>query len=245
MAISSVSDISDLAFDFDPHGSDVYQDSAGTTPAGDGDPIGYVSEPNGYTLTQTTTTRRPLRYLDGNGWYAADFDDTDDYLTNASFDAGSQPFTLAAVAQQDAVTNNGTFIGDGSTNNFMLQTGTGPRMFWGNSINATTSPGTTRHVWLAGVNGASSWADEDGTEVLTGDSGSNAWTAGVSIGRNPNDATVFNGKIYRVLVYTKLLSSTERTDLATYLDSLYSSAPPSGGGFVDNTTPILMQLLGF
>ena len=59
-----------------------FQDAAGTIPAGDGDPIGYVSDlsGNGNHATQSTSAARPTLRQDAGGTWSAELDRVDDNL---------------------------------------------------------------------------------------------------------------------------------------------------------------------
>jgi len=211
----------------------VWQDSAGTIPAGVGDPVGRVDDPDrGISVTQDVTGNKPTLLQDANGHLYLDFDGADDYLSNATFQptpGGAQPFTVVAVVQQRTAVDNNTFVADGGSGQFQIESGTKPRLVWGAQLRpATTNPGTTRHVYIGVVNGPSSVLREDATEY-TGDAGSSAWAAGLQIGRQgTNNATAFDGSIYEIVVDDAALDATARTALYDELWDYYSN--PAGGG---------------
>ena len=67
----------------------VFQDASGTTPAGAGDPVGYLGDKsgNGNHATQSITSSKPTLRQNSEGVYYLEFDGVDDFL-----DAGTPDF---------------------------------------------------------------------------------------------------------------------------------------------------------
>jgi len=95
---------------YDPSDSSaVFQDAAGTTPAGDGDPVGRIEDKagNGNHATQSTSAARPtLRKTAGGLWYL-EFDGADDILDCGSdLSLNTQMFACMHLAQAAGDSNN-------------------------------------------------------------------------------------------------------------------------------------------
>jgi hypothetical protein len=87
----------------------LFQDSALTTPAGNGDVIGgWVDKGgNGYAMTQGTTANKPTMTINSINGIAAPVFDGGDYLTNgplgALFSGSDVPFSVWVVAKHSTV----------------------------------------------------------------------------------------------------------------------------------------------
>lgn len=86
----------------------VFQDSAGTIPAKEGDPVGFVTDSsgNGLHLTQATTAAKPTLQQDAGGRYCLVFDAVED-----NFTCHTTARTMCAVRQVTFVHNNYTIDG--------------------------------------------------------------------------------------------------------------------------------------
>lgn len=82
----------------------VFQDTAGTTPAGDGDPIGLIQDqsPNGNDATQGTAADQTTRVL-GDHWHS--LNDGTKFLDASSITL-AHPFTIILVASVDGTDSN-------------------------------------------------------------------------------------------------------------------------------------------
>lgn len=80
--------------------STMYQDSAGTTPAAVGQPVGRINDKSGRGnhATQATAASRPTLNGDG-GYYSNEFDGVDDHLTCASGGGGTTGFFFCAAVR--------------------------------------------------------------------------------------------------------------------------------------------------
>lgn len=233
MPISSPSDLSGLVLDNDP-AQTCYTDVAGTTPADVDDAVALLPDQTGGSgaadgeVSQSTSNQRPLLKEDANGHLYLDFDNTDDYLSNSVFSMGAQPFTLTLVLElKNTATQQGIMSGGNGARGIRAHdTSQKWQANWGSNVRrGTTSTSLTVLTWV--IDGASSAVWVNGTNEGTGDVGSNAWTAGLYYGTNgPNLAMWLNGKLYRGLAYSRVLTDTEIGDLHTLLVGYYTGPAP-------------------
>lgn len=237
MAITAPSDISGLVLDLDPHEAS-YQDTAGTTPAGAGDSVARVDDQTAGAehVTQATAANRPTLQADLNGWLYLLFDGSNDYLNNTTFDAGSQPFEIVTVAMHGNVSGNDMFWANGSGVNAGRNEVGGYNLSWGGTkIDSGPAVDGNLHVVNWSINGASSLLEVDNANQQTATLSTASWSAAGAVGFNLgrySGGNYFTGRQYRVLIYGKQLTPTERTDLYDYLNALYASAPPGEGNSV-------------
>lgn len=91
--------------------STLFQDSAGTTPVtATGQPVGRMLDKsgNGYHVTQSTTTKRPVLRQDAGGLHYLDFDGVDDLLVTGYYaltGASEASHFIAAKRINDAFSN--------------------------------------------------------------------------------------------------------------------------------------------
>lgn len=239
MAITAVTDISGLVLDIDPHVAS-YQDTAGTTPSGVGDTVARVDDQSGNAdhATQGTAANRPVLQADANGWRYLDCDGTNDVLgVSQGF---NQPFTLVLVAVHTNPAEADYLLAHGNFDRRLFYASSTYTMNAGANLSGGSATAAIR-VFQTIWNGASSVLRIDGTEH-TGNPGTGNWTAltfpaYTTLGTQASDLNV-----YRVLVWSKALSSTERTDLANYLAALYASPPGGGAPIVATPTPASLTL---
>lgn len=230
MAITAVTDISDLILDLDPH-TEAYEDEAGTTPASVNGVVGNVpdqvtGDSEDSTVTESTTAQKSTLKEDANGWKYLDFDGSDDHLYSTSFDH-AQPITVILVARHRS--GGGAYLlGHNSFNVRFFYSGGAYIMHAGADVSAGSRTDNLR-VFQCVWNGASSYLSIDGTHT-SGNAGTTAAIdlaiSGYSVG-GVNPASL---EVYRVLAYGKPLSTTELTDLYDYLSALYASPPGGGSG---------------
>ena len=97
---------SELGILLDLSPTTVFQDSAMTTPAESGDPVGAVLDASGndFHLVQATTLNKPTLQQDANGKYYLAFDGVDDKLTATFPEAlGNCTLVFAGVEQVSAM----------------------------------------------------------------------------------------------------------------------------------------------
>lgn len=180
---------------------------------------------NGHTASQATAGKKPVLRSTGLGGKPAwEFDGVDDFAQTGSFTAIGQPATIVLVCQFLALSGtNEPIDGIGSSNRMIVFSNATSRY----SINAGTSiaAGTTNtspHALIAEFNSAANdTLLVDGTNVITGEAGSQSAT-GLTLGARfdgtagfANVRTAFVGLIGRVL------TSTERQNLDTWAQDFY------------------------
>lgn len=236
MAITAVTDISGLVLDLDPHEA-AYTDTAGTTPASATDAVARVDDQTAGAehVIQATSGNRPTLQQDANGWKYLDFVPANaHHLENTTFEptaSGVQPFTGIIVYQVDDESASRIVLAGGGGDQLLTHRAGDWQVTFGANFRTAGGDVDTRYTAQVVINGASSQIDVNGGSVAaTGNAGANAWTAGIGVGALVNGGAPHDGRIYRVLMYDKVLSATEITDLYDFLNTLYSNAPAGGGG---------------
>lgn len=216
-----------------------WQDSGRTTPASaNNDPVGAWDDASGSSrhVTQATAADRPLLKTSIiNGFAVQRFDGATDFLqrTSAGFSIAT-PQTIFCVGLVSSVSAPGAFgrvydsadssvgralmgkHGDNSTN----------AIFAGTVVSYAESLPTTMKVWSAVYNGASSALWRNGTQVVSGNAGTNTMSglrlgAGATAGGGA--ASEFNGcDIAEFVVYSAALSASDRIGVENYLRSKYA-----------------------
>lgn len=207
----------------------MYQNSNGTTAAGNGDPVGYLPDlsGNGNHLIQATTAAKPtLRTVLGPGGArpAVEFDGIDDRMTVLFTLA--QPATVFMVINQVTWASLDQFI-DGGVDTAMtiLQSSISPniRLYAGVLGNEVTAfPLGTFGVITALFSGAVSMLRiNTGTKNIT-----NAGVlspGGLTLGARQNGSRFANFRVSELLVYDRDLSaSSEDAAVISYLNSKWS-----------------------
>jgi len=205
----------------------LWQDSARTTPAVlDADPVGAWDDAsgNGNHLTQATTTKRGTLKLNiKSGKPIIRFDGVDDNLRSAAFGAAlSQPYTTLAVYTMrayNAADSKVIYTGLADSPQWADITAFW-RMFAGTAVNTVLVPDANWHVNSAEWNGASSkYRLDGGTETtISSTVGAGTMTGAIlattSTGTTPGDLD-----FAEFLVYSGALTTKNKTDLFTYLNS--------------------------
>ncbi|GAA6201051.1 hypothetical protein [Aquicoccus sp. SU-CL01552] len=214
-----------------------FQDAAGTTPAGDGDPVGYLADlsGNGNHATQSTSAARPTLAQDaGGGWYL-DFDGVDDWLDTGVSAIAGRADRFACVAGE--FTTHATTWYD-----HVLHSGSSSSLkAWGMVIRVQEVDGLGNHYWMDNFNSGLSVASRDvfsinlASEVetyrsaRTDTSVDHALPAGASTGgvtdfrlmsRISAPAEFAQGDVFGVVILDRAVTVTERTRLETYLANL-------------------------
>lgn len=192
--------------------------------------------------TQTTATNRPAYTLAGrNGRNIVTFDGSNDFLTTTEI-TQSQPFTIffagRSVGNTTAQAGEFPYIVDGSTSSdrVILAHGNGNNinsadngrlgMFAGSSLLLSATAAASYNAWgvIAAVfNGASSFARVNGTQVISGNPGSNA-LGSLTLGTRfaSRDATTwFEGDFGAFLVMAGALSSSQLSAVERWLGATW------------------------
>lgn len=211
----------------------VWQDAAGTTPAGVGDPVGRWEDPDtGIAVTQDVSGRKLTLLQDANGHLYLDGDGLDDYLSNAAFQptpAGAQPFTVVAVARAKGVASTNPLWGTGgSPQDYRQRTSSDYQLQFGTALRRGT-PNTDLRIHHTEVNGAASaiYIDNE-LQGTVGNAGTNAWAAGLYVLSISSLAQFGNQELYELIILDGLDDAMARTALYDELSTYYSN--PAGGG---------------
>lgn len=145
-------------------------------------------------------------------------------FTRSSTPSQSQPFTVAVVGKCTAIAggSRNLFCSDGG---FVLGTydGTSTQvgMYAGGAsgVSGTTGIGDF-HLFEFTFNGGSSRLAVDNVQEGTGDPGGNG-LSGFRIGSVPGPADYLDGEIAEVVIWDKVLNSTELDELWTYVQAYY------------------------
>jgi hypothetical protein len=204
----------------------LWADEAGTVPAAIG---GFVARwddrsSNGFHVTQSTASRRPVRQI--NHVY---FDGTDDRLLRGSVLTSSQQYTAVFVGATNDVTGaryvflNGN--GDGSANGwgFIQSSLTGsPRVMFHAGVASNPADGSVvlnaREIWVGRTGTANSFRLNGVSQTLSiTDSIPFVPTDRFQIGgRNATDRT-WSGQMSAVLLYDRELTVSECEELEDWL----------------------------
>jgi hypothetical protein len=220
----------------------LFQNSALTTPAGNGDVIGgWVDKSgNGYAVTQGTTANKPTMTVNSINGIAAPVFDGGDYLTNgplgALFSGSDVPFTVAAVFKQNSVAASQYMWAFGNSGNDLpfhasrlYQTGSLKYMSYrsdNTGATATPSGGTndiSPHVGYLVFTGTTVSIVIDGTAVVSGaasDVGAltvNQFAMGGLL--RTSFSLGFNGPIGELVVINRAITSVEAGQLNRYMGS--------------------------
>jgi hypothetical protein len=149
--------------------------------------------------------------------YYLDFDGSDDWLRTTFSANQAQPNTIAAAFKFDQGSRN-EFVVDGvsTDRNAIYKTTTDLQLFAGSSITDPSAAGTTELVALGHLNTTSSELRVDGSQVVTGDVGSNQW-GGITLGADSSDTLWLDGRIYGFVGVNRTLTAGEIDDVESYL----------------------------
>lgn len=223
----------------EPSVTSCFQDAAGTTPAGAGDPVGRINDlsGNGHHATQSTSASRPtLQQTAGGLWYL-DFDGVDDVLNFGDIlKLGTSDKTLAIALVDEHGSSNASFFSrrgssaPGSAPGWGFRSSSGTMALeyddgTANSLIANVgSPAglETLAVQIAAVehgvearnykNGAADGAALDISAI-----GDVTGSESLGVGNNPLDVFPITGRIYGLVFVDRLLTSEEKARITSYL----------------------------
>lgn len=187
---------------------------------------------NGYNATQATEAKRPT-FKTGiqNGLPIIRFDGLDDFLQTAAFLAAlSQPNTIFIVFISNRTGDPGEVICDGIV-------GTSRHMFGSSSLAAGKQWSTFAGIqlWAASVydnaphvaslffNTTAALARLDGTQIISGDNGTQTLT-GVTLGCAATEVAYGATDIAEYILYDRLITTGERDRVETYLSRKWGVA---------------------
>ena len=210
---------------YDPSDSStVWQDAAGTTPAGVGDPVGRIDDKsgNGNHATQSTSTARPV-LQSSSGLYYLEFV-IDDYMQTAPFASPlAQPNFISLAGLLPDSTGSSALYFDGLAsgsrhfayapkNDTTLLVGTD-----GGNYSGAEPDGTSTNVWSFNFDGASSYLRQDGTQVATGNTGATTLGGLTLMANITPSASPHTTNMHGFILVNRTLTAGEITDLESYL----------------------------
>ena len=190
---------------------------------------------NGYHLTQGTAGNRPtLRAAIRNGRSVLEYDGANSNLVSASITNELNALSVFAVLLADTVGQNNlgsiwatNAVTGASVRTLRIQTGNNIAALFGTndgrSSAITLSAFTRVHTFWSGgnnratdfeflLNGSTSASITSGTMTVAA-----ATPDTISVGNRPSGSRAFDGYIAEILVYTRLLSSSERLAVDDWL----------------------------
>ncbi|NBX79554.1 MAG: T9SS C-terminal target domain-containing protein, partial [Flavobacteriales bacterium] len=195
---------------------------------------------NGFNMTQSTTTARPL-YVSSvntlNNQPVIRFDGTSDFLSadfGANFEQANTYFILYDNKKIGTATS-GIFDGltDPQRNTFLW--GGGKLLLTSNNPISYIKPQPYSYlINTLELNGNNSFIFENGAQKVTGNAG-NTGVNGIQIGRRTNGGINYlNGDVAEFIFYNRELTSSEQSQVEKYLMDKY--APPVNLGADINST---------
>jgi hypothetical protein len=195
----------------------VWQDTAGTTPAGANDPVARIDDKsgNGNHLLQATSTKRPMLRNSGALWWL-EFDGVDDFLT-ATFTL-NQPINRISALQQVTWTSGDRLWDGGTLNGCVAQQLTAsPRvaLYAGSNFNYDLLPVAEDHVLTEIIDGASSKIATDNATYTTGNTGTGS-AGGATLAASPSGVQACDLHWFGAIWIGRLLSDPEIAQARTY-----------------------------
>jgi hypothetical protein len=181
----------------------------------------------GRHLTQATGSLQPQRNGTQNSRTTVTFDGTDDYMDTASFTV-AQPITVFFAGDIVSDSDQGWFSSVGG--NFQVYIGAGNvYLYCGTTPSGLQLTGsyTGAHTWRFQANGSSTAGYKDGTLLATGDTGSSGTTTGWRLAeRNLTSGYRLTGEVFEIIVYDRILTGGEITQVEDYLTAKWITAGP-------------------
>lgn len=220
---------------YDPSDSStVWQDAAGTTPAGVGDPVGRIDDKsgNGNHATQSTSAARPVLQTSGGLWYL-DFDGVDDRMVATFAATVNRPADIAIAWNRDVTASGYIYTGATADGRLFLQTYNNPprAIQLGNYDLSTGAAGNWEDSATSGIVDAVVTARFTATSpyralringasaapiYLDPSNGADKWD-GITLGSTHASSTYSNFNLYSFVGINRTLTAGEITDLESYL----------------------------
>lgn len=208
--------------------STLYQDSAKTTPVtSDADPIGAVVDKsgNGNDVTQGTTAAKPTYKTAIQNSLSAGLGDGGDYLASGAFTEATQPTTLFLVVKNPAIASFETITdGISGTKRHLVQpqsSGSTLRVNAGTSLDTASGATTSTALYAIVFNGSSSIVRKDGSQINTGNAGTQGIT-GVTLFADNGGSANFTGYIMEYLLYDAEITGTDLSNIENYLNDKWA-----------------------
>ena len=173
-------------------------------------------------LAQATVSLQPSRSGVQNSRTTVLFDGTDDYLDTAAFTL-NQPFMVFIALDFNSQGNQGIFSSVGGN----YQTWVGAHRlghYAGTTMELASDLYQGAHVWRFVDNSTSSSYYKDEVLMISGNLGTSGTTTGWRIAeRNLTAGYRFKGELFEIVVYSRILNSTEISQVATYLKNKWGT----------------------
>jgi len=186
---------------------------------------------NGYHAIQNTAVSQPV-YSTNNG--LGYINSTVTTFLAATTAGHTQPYEVFIVANYDGTVSANT--------RYLIDSGTSNQTVIGLAGSATSTPSSiiyaasslvsdiaiasnADHIYNAQFNGAASHISIDGDVGVTGNAGAAVLGANVLIGSyagGGGGSFGWTGRIYEVVIFNSLLSTTDRAKITSYLKTRYS-----------------------
>lgn len=202
--------------------SNLFTDSSLATPvAKDNDPIGGWKDLSsvGNNPVQATAGNRPLFSLGGgvNGLPGVLFNGTSNYLQHSYGSSLSQPSTAFFVCF--FTHNNEGFVIDGlsgARNAFGIEISSNDINMYAGTALGYVDTGPVSGQWTTVFNGASSILRKNGSQVASGNAGTQA-ASGLTVGADFAPGDYFQGYIHEILIYNANITGSNLTNIEGYL----------------------------
>lgn len=214
---------------YEPGPSTAFQDTAGTTPAGLGDPVGRLNDLSGYGnhATQATAASRPtLQQTAGGLWYLS-FDGVDDSLTTPVASQGAVGSDNYAAAGMRTNAATGYVLGGTGDKGFeLLMTASAIRVALVGASGTIAQTGVTNIVssdivysadWGRSEQRIKGWVNSSLEVNQTGTSGDKAYATTHALGGKGATAPWFSGRLYGFCLIDRQLSTDEQASTEAYM----------------------------
>jgi hypothetical protein len=177
-------------------------------------------------VTQATGSKQPL-WVDQvqDTFPTIRFDGSNDEMAVTYGSSLSTAATVFIVCTMPTASGGERMVFDGLTSGgrfaYLKSSGNIHYMYRGNGVSSTTVDKTMRMFTLV-WNGSSSSLGIDGTDVTTGNVGTQSPT-GLRLGAQYNSANFGDTDICEILIYGSALSTADRTSIENYLSNKWST----------------------
>jgi hypothetical protein len=204
----------------------VFQDTAGTTPAGVGDPVGRIDDKsgNGNNLLQVAANQRPLLQQDGSGNYYLDFDGSDDLIQAAAAVGVDAPvFNILTAVKLDDGAAYRTIAGN-ARYNFGVSTTYKGRLTTPGVMDYETAndylDGTSLFVYCAKFDASFDVTlrkNGVAATAIPGSADGGVAEGALTMGRGVSGTEWFDGRVYGLIIVKADMSASNLSSAEAYL----------------------------
>lgn len=192
----------------------------------DGDPVSTWTDsgPNGNNATASTTQRPTYRSNGLNGYPAVDFDGSLNWLDLTSpITSATTTFTGFAVIKADTGQRHALFGGVSGAMSFGVDSSNGNKLFVGPNFPLSDYAASPTGFYLVAFDSNTSASHFWLQGQAAGTAAANTPTQSLSvIGKSAGSSiTLFDGKIFELILYGSVLGSTDRQTVLDYLHTKY------------------------